>query len=239
MAQVKTWSKEELAQKGDSLENSSSQDVLRWALKEFSPDIALACSFGMEDVVLVDMVRRIDPKAKIFYLNTDLLFPETYDVRDRLARKYGLSFVEVRPTLSLEEQAAQYGEALWSRNPDLCCDLRKVKPWRDYLSGLRAWVTGIRRDQAPTRANAKKVEWDNRFGLVKVNPLVTWNWAQVVDYVRKNDVPYNALHDRGYPSIGCAPCTKPVKEGEDPRAGRWAGFQKTECGLHEEGHGPK
>ncbi|MEK7282095.1 MAG: phosphoadenosine phosphosulfate reductase family protein, partial [Chloroflexota bacterium] len=132
MAQVKTWSKEELGQKGDSLENSSPQDVLRWAIKEFSPDISLACSFGMEDVVLVDMVSRIDPKAKIFYLNTDLLFPETYEVRDQLAQKYGLSFVEVRPTLSLQEQAAQYGEALWSRDPNLCCDLRKVKPWRDY-----------------------------------------------------------------------------------------------------------
>lgn len=209
------------------------QDVLRWALETFGPDgIALACSFGAEDVVLVDMASRIRPGVRVFYLDTDLLFPETYETRDRVAARYDVRLERVRPALSLAEQAGRHGDALWARDPDTCCRVRKVEPLRGVLAGLEAWVTGIRREQSPTRASAAEVEWDHRFGLVKVNPLARWTWDEVWGYIRAHDVPYNPLHDRGYPSIGCMPCTRPVRPGEDPRAGRWPGFAKTECGLH-------
>lgn len=216
------------------LEGRRPEEVLAWAVERFFPDIALACSFGAEDVALVHMLVRIRPDVKVFYLDTGLFFPETYEVRDRLQERYGIDFVRVAPSLSLEEQARRHGEALWRRDPDLCCRLRKVQPLERALGdlGLAAWITGIRREQAPTRANARVVEWDSRFGLVKVNPLVRWTHRDVWEYITAHGVPYNVLHDRGYPSIGCAPCTRPVAPGEDPRAGRWAGFAKTECGLH-------
>lgn len=215
-----------------AFEEKEPQDILAWALEAFHPDIALACSFGAEDVALVDMMSRIKPGARVFYLDTDLFFPETYDVRDRLLERYQIEVVRYASPLSLEEQEGKYGAELWRRDPDLCCRLRKVEPLKEALTGLKAWITGIRREQAPTRANARVVEWDAKFGLVKVNPLARWKWSQVWDYIVKNKVPYNVLHDRGYPSIGCAPCTRPVQPGEDLRAGRWSGFAKTECGLH-------
>jgi len=161
------------------------------------------------------------------------LFPETYEVRDRLIEKYNIQPVRYRPFLSVEDQAKVYGDELWTQNPDLCCGMRKVQPLTQALKPLKAWITGIRRDQAPTRANAGIVEWDGKFNLVKVNPLAPWTWDQVWSYISENQVPYCALHDQGYPSIGCAPCTRRVAAGEDPRAGRWSGFQKTECGLHQ------
>ncbi|MCG0238778.1 MAG: phosphoadenylyl-sulfate reductase [Firmicutes bacterium] len=212
----------------------SPHEVLRWALGAFPPDrIAIACSFGAEDVVIVHMAAQILPGVRVFYLDTDLLFPETYATRDRVAARYPIRLEQVRPALSLEEQARRYGDDLWARDPDLCCSLRKVEPLRGVLAGLWAWITGIRREQSPTRAHAREVEWDKKFGLVKVNPLVRWTWEEVWGYIRGNEIPYNPLHDRNYPSIGCIHCTRPVKPGEHFRAGRWAGFQKTECGLHE------
>lgn len=217
----------------DRFEGRPPQEVLAWALARYAPDIALACSFGAEDVALCDMVARIKPDARVFYLDTELLFPETYQVRDRIASRYPrLQIVGYRPHLSVEGQAIIHGAALWQRDPDRCCQMRKVEPLQHALAGLRAWITGIRRDQAPTRRNARVVENDERFGLVKVNPLVAWSSDQVWEYIRRHDVPYNPLHDQGYPSIGCYPCTRAVKPGEDPRAGRWSGFAKTECGLH-------
>lgn len=143
-----------------------------------------------------------------------------------------MRIIRVEPVVSLDEQAAAYGPALWSREPDRCCALRKVEPLRRFLQGYRAWITGLRRQQSPTRAGTRPVEWDQRFGLVKVNPLFRWSRDEVWRYIRDHDVPYNPLHDRGYPSIGCWPCTTPVAPGEDERAGRWRGFHKTECGLH-------
>ncbi|MBX6396014.1 MAG: phosphoadenylyl-sulfate reductase [Alicyclobacillaceae bacterium] len=224
-AEVAAWSEE--------LEGKDPQDILKWALDRFHPYVALACSFGAEDVVLVDMLSRIRPDARIFYLDTDLLFPETYEVRDRVIERYRPNLLQVRPDLTVEEQAAEYGDALWARDPNACCNLRKVEPLRRVLAGLDAWITGIRREQAPTRANARVVEVDRKFGLVKFNPLAAWTHRQVWAYIHEHKVPYNVLHDRGYPSIGCAPCTRPVRPGEDPRAGRWSGFDKTECGLHQ------
>jgi phosphoadenosine phosphosulfate reductase len=225
--------KEALAREAsEQFESASPEELLAWAVEKF-PNITLACSFGAEDVALVDMLQKISPKTDIFYLDTDFHFRETYETRDRLAERYGIRFVQVKPDLTPEEQAAQYGDELWKRDPNACCNLRKVQPLIRVLGRYDAWITGIRRDQAPTRANARKVEYDTKFGLMKFNPLASWTSEDVWNYIRRNDVPYNPLHDRNYPSIGCSYCTRPVKPGEDPRAGRWSGTGKIECGLHQ------
>mgnify|MGYP001365007556 FL=1 len=221
-----------IRQKAEEFEDASPETVIRWAVETF-PKITFACSFGAEDVVLVDMLQKISPQTDIFYLDTDFHFKETYETRDRLADRYGVSFIQVKPELTPEEQAAQYGDELWKRDPNLCCNLRKVEPLSKFLAHYEAWITGIRREQAPTRANAKKVEYDTKFGLVKFNPLAAWKSEDVWRYIRENNVIYNPLHDRSYPSIGCEHCTRPVKPGEDPRAGRWSGTDKIECGLHQ------
>ncbi|MBI4401364.1 MAG: phosphoadenylyl-sulfate reductase [Nitrospirae bacterium] len=226
---------EELKALSDSFESKQPQDVLAYALEQYFPGIVLASSFGAEDVVLVDMIHRINPRVPLFYLDTDFLFTETYEVRDRIVAKYGLrpdQVIQIKSLLTPEAQAARYGEALWARDPDLCCQLRKVEPLARALHGYAAWITGIRRDQAPTRASAGLVEWDKKFQLVKFNPLAKWSATDVWTYIRVHEVPYNALHDRNYPSIGCTHCTAPVLPGEDPRSGRWKNFGKTECGLH-------
>jgi phosphoadenosine phosphosulfate reductase len=214
-------------------ETASPEAVLRWAIEEFAPDVALATGFGAEGCVLVAMLSAISPGTRIFYLDTDLLFPETYALRDQLEVRYGVHFERRATSLSVNDQAAEYGERLWEREPDLCCRLRKVAPLSEVLKGLRAWVTAIRRDQSPARAGTSLVERDERFGLIKINPLAAWSARDVWSYIAKHDVPYNALHDQGYPSIGCTPCTTPVQIGELPRAGRWRDTGKSECGIHE------
>lgn len=219
----------------DAFESQQPQDVLKEAIKRYAPKIVVACSFGAEDVVLVDMVHRIDPTIPLFYLDTDFLFPETYATRDRIVQRYALKpaqVIQVQSLLTPDQQAVQHGPALWSTEPDRCCQLRKVEPLTRVLKGYNAWITGIRRDQSPTRANAGLIEWDSKFQLVKVNPLARWTWADVWTYIKVYEVPYNPLHDQNYPSIGCTHCTAPVAPGEDPRAGRWKTFTKTECGLH-------
>lgn len=220
-----------IADAAGRFEHAPVEDLLAFAVDTF-PSIVLACSFGAEDVVLVSMLQQIRPGTDIFYLDTDFHFQETYETRDRLADQYGIQFIQVKPELTPEEQAKQYGDELWKRDPNLCCNLRKVAPLTKVLGKYDAWITGIRRDQAPTRANAKKVEYDTKFGLVKFNPLANWTSEDVWGYIRKHNVPYNPLHDRNYPSIGCEHCTRPVAPGEDPRAGRWSGTEKIECGLH-------
>lgn len=217
------------------LSNANLTQILEWAIRKFGEKLTLACSFGAEDVVLVDALQRIPggKKVDIFYLDTDLHFPETYETRDRLEERYGIRFKRVTPDLTLDEQQASYGPALWRKDPNQCCYLRKVQPLEKTLSEYDAWMTGIRREQSPTRRKAQIVEVDQRFRLTKVNPLVHWTSEDVWAYIRERDVPYNPLHDERYPSIGCAPCTRPVHEGEDLRSGRWSGFQKTECGLHQ------
>lgn len=217
----------------EQFESASPQQILRKAV-ESVPNLALACSFGAEDMVLLDMLMKISPETKVFYLDTDVLFQETYDLIERSVDKYGIpNLIRVRPKLTLAEQAQQHGDELWSNQPDRCCDIRKVQPLKEMLSSLDGWITGIRRDQAPTRANAQAFEVDTKFGLAKVNPLIRWTEEDVWAYIKDNDVPYNPLHEQGYPSIGCIHCTRPVNPGEDPRSGRWAGFDKTECGLHQ------
>lgn len=219
----------------DRLEAKQPQDVLAAALERFAPKIVLACSFGAEDVVLVDMLHRINPSIPLFYLDTDFLFPETYATRDRIIVHYDLKpaqVIQVKSLLTPERQASVHGDALWTKDPDHCCQLRKIEPLTRVLKNFDAWITGIRRDQAPSRANAGLIERDAKFGLAKVNPLARWSWTDVWTYIKVYEVPYNPLHDRNYPSIGCTHCTSPVAPGEDPRAGRWKNFAKTECGLH-------
>lgn len=226
ITELKAW--------GDSFETKQPQDVLTAAVERYEK-IVLACSFGAEDVVLVDIVHRIKPSVPLFYLDTDFLFPETYATRDRVIERYGLQsaqVIQVKSLLTPQKQAESYGDALWASNPDQCCQLRKVEPLSRVLQGYEAWITGIRRDQAPSRANAGLIEWDDKFKLVKVNPLARWTWADVWTYIKVYEVPYNPLHDQNYPSIGCTYCTVPVAPGDDPRAGRWKNFAKTECGLH-------
>jgi phosphoadenosine phosphosulfate reductase len=226
---------EELIAVNRSMEGQTPRKIVETAIAEYGGTIILACSFGAEDVVLADMMFRANPGSTLFYLDTDFLFPETHAVRDRMIQHYQLKddqIIQVKSTLSPSEQATEFGEALWLRDPDQCCSLRKVEPLTRILGKYAAWMTGIRRDQSPTRANAATVEWDAKFGLVKFNPLAAWSWEQVWEYIRTNAVPYNTLHDQHYPSIGCTHCTAPVMPGDDPRSGRWKSSGKTECGLH-------
>ncbi|MGZ9146734.1 MAG: phosphoadenylyl-sulfate reductase [Nitrospira sp.] len=226
---------EELKAWSASFETKLPQDVLTAAIERYGLKMVLACSFGAEDVVLVDMVHRINPAVPLFYLDTDFLFPETYATRDRIIERYQLKpaqVIQLKSLLTPEQQAESHGDALWASHPDQCCQLRKVEPLTRVLKGYDAWITGIRRDQAPSRANAGLIEWDEKFTLIKVNPLARWTWAEVWSYIKVYEVPYNPLHDHNYPSIGCTYCTAPVASGDDPRAGRWKNFTKTECGLH-------
>jgi len=225
-------SDEELRALATKFEPNSPEILLRWALAEFGPDVALATGFGVEGCTLIDMVSRISRDARIFYLDTDLLFPETYALIAQLETRYEITFERRTTSLSLAAQAAEYGERLWERQPDLCCQLRKVEPLKEQLAGLRAWITAIRRDQTPSRVNASLIERDRKFNLLKINPLATWSSEEVWNYVKLHDVPYNPLYGQDYGSIGCTPCTTLVQIGEDPRAGRWRGTVKTECGLH-------
>jgi phosphoadenosine phosphosulfate reductase len=214
-------------------ESWAAQEILDWSLHRFDRQIAMASGFGIEGIVLIDMAVQLRPDIRVFTLDTGLLFPETYELMEKIERRYGIEVERLQPTLTVAEQEREHGPTLWLRTPDRCCYMRKVEPLRNKLSTLGAWITAIRRDQTPDRAQAQKVEWDAKFGLVKINPLCDWTSDMVWDYVRKHRLPYNRLHDQGYPSIGCTACTRPVTTGEDPRSGRWANFVKTECGLHQ------
>jgi phosphoadenosine phosphosulfate reductase len=208
------------------------QQVLNWAFDTFGTGVAISSAFGVEGMVLIDMASRSRKNFRLFTIDTEFLFPETYNLMDRIEAKYGITIEKVFSDLSPERQEAEQGAALWKRDPDLCCRLRKVEPLRRKLNELSAWITSIRRDQTSVRAVAHKIQWDVKFGLVKINPIADWTSKQVWRYVHDHDVPYNKLHNRDYPSIGCTHCTRAVAPGEDPRAGRWPGFSKTECGLH-------
>ncbi|MBI3667227.1 MAG: phosphoadenylyl-sulfate reductase [Acidobacteria bacterium] len=206
--------------------------LLAWSFGRFQPRVALASSFGAEAGLLIDLAARIEPDLRVFTLDTGFLFDETYALIEEIEQRYGVRVERIQPELTPQQQVERHGEALWSRDPDFCCKLRKVDPLRLKLAGLEAWITGLRREQSPGRATAGKLEWDAKFGLAKLNPLADWTWTQVWEYIRANEVPYNPLRDRNYLSIGCVQCTRPVIPGEDLRAGRWAGFSMTECGLH-------
>jgi len=213
------------------LEHQSAPEILAWAAR-FAPRVAFGTGFGAEGCVLVHLIATEALPIRVFTLDTGLLFPETYELWQRLERRYGIAIRGVQPALSLEEQAAKYGDALWEREPDRCCGIRKVAPLQPEIAGVDAWITAIRRDQTPDRAHAAILVREAVSGRLKINPLATWTTDDVWEFIRANDVPYNPLYDRGYASIGCAPCTTAVTDGEHPRAGRWRGREKTECGLH-------
>ena len=208
-------------------EHLSALQVVQTMVEQFGPRIALACSFQKEETVLLDMLLTIDPKAHVFALDTGVLFPETYAAWRATEQRYGIT-IEAVSGPSLGYQSAANGDKLWETNPNLCCAIRKVEPLTRKLATVDAWIVGIRRDQSPTRANAQKIAWDESFEIWKAAPLADWSDDAVWDYIREHDLPTNALHAQGYSSIGCTYCTKPGSG----REGRWAGNEKTECGLH-------
>lgn len=226
-----TLSQADVDRLADRFETATAQDLLAWAVDRFAGRIVLTCSWQHQSSVLVDMLHQLGATIRIVELDTGLLFPETYETRDRLIARYGLEIERIDPPETVEEQALSEGPELWRRDPDRCCALRKVLPLERALVGMDAWITGIRRQQSSVRAGARKLELDPR-GVVKVQPLADWTDEQVKGYLFAHDVPYNPLHDQGFPSIGCVPCTRAIRPGEDSRAGRWADAEKTECGLH-------
>ena len=220
-AQAALWS--------EHLADATPQAILAWANQMFGERLGIACSFGgVSGMAIVDMAVKINPAVRVFYNDTDFLFPETYATRDAVSVKYGIVPLGYRPKLTSEEQAAKHGAELWRTNPDLCCAIRKVEPNARALENLDAWVAGLRRDQSDTRKSVSPVMWDATFSVFKIAPLWNWSEAQVWRYIAANDVPYNPLHDAGYASVGCTHCTVPGA-GRD---GRWQGAAKTECGLH-------
>ncbi len=223
---------DEIALLADQFERSYPHEIIAWAAHRFGEGLAMATGFGPEGIVILDILHQVAPQTTVFYLDTGLFFPETYALRDRLEKHFDMKFIRIAAELSLEKQAEDFGDALWEREPDHCCRLRKVAPLRAYLKTRRAWITAIRREQTSQRAQAQAIEWDATNGLVKINPLVNWSQSQVWMYMDMFERPYNSLHKKGYPSIGCAPCTRPVAEGADPRSGRWVGHKKVECGIH-------
>ncbi len=209
------------------VESLDAQRVIATMLEALNPEVALACSFQKEESVLLDMLLEHDPKARVFALDTHVLFPETYGVWREIERRYGIR-IEVFEGPSLGRQAATHGDRLWESNPDLCCSIRKIGPLGTALSGLDGWITGVRRDQSASRADTPKLGWDDRHELWKASPLADWTNDDVWAYIRERELPVNPLHERGYASIGCTHCTAPGTG----REGRWAGTGKTECGLH-------
>jgi len=217
----------------DDLEDKRAEDVLSVAVELFHPRLVLTCSWQKQSSVLVHMISEIQPDVRVVEFDTGLLFPETYDTRERLIARYPIKFERIEPELTVEGQAAAHGDRLWERDPDACCGMRKVAPLEQALRGMDAWITGIRREQSTTRQNARKIEVDDRRGVVKVQPLADWTSRDVWRYIWRHGIPYNTLHDHGYPSIGCVPCTTSVNgTSPDERAGRWRGTGKIECGLH-------
>lgn len=225
-------SAEQLQQLNTEFEKSEPDEILDWGYRKFGKKIVVGTGFGPSGILLIHRLATRKIPVTIFYLDTHLLFSETYALRDRLEERFGIDIVRVSTSLSLKEQAKRYGEELWNKNPDRCCYLRKVLPLRDYLSDKKAWVTGIRRSQSSTREQTRVVEWDPENLVTKINPLAHWTNERVWDYVHEHDLPYNPLHDNGYPTIGCIPCTLPADSQDDERSGRWKNQEKTECGIH-------
>jgi phosphoadenosine phosphosulfate reductase len=226
------WSHLVFARLNARYEQGPAEGILAWAIDTFGTGLTLGTSFGASGLVLMDMALKLQPDVDIFYIDTGFFFPETQSLIGRLEQHYQRSLRRVAPAHTPEQQAEQYGPALYGRDPDLCCQLRKVVPLQTALVDATAWATALRRDQAKTRTQTPAITWNERHNVVKVAPLIHWREAEIWGYIHTHAIPYNRLHDQGYPSIGCAPCTRMVQPGEDLRAGRWAGQTKTECGLH-------
>ncbi len=214
------------------LADARPQEILRWAVDEFHPRLTMATAFGPEGCVILHMLSEIEPRVRVFNLDTGYQFPETLELRDRIADRYGIEVELVRASGTVAEYEAANDGPVHGIDPDRCCRDRKLTPLRSAVAGYDAWISAIRADQSRDRSRADVVGWDAKFGLAKINPLLRWTKRDVWAFIVANDVPYNPMHDRGFPSIGCWPCTKAVGQGDDDRAGRWAGQAKTECGLH-------
>jgi phosphoadenosine phosphosulfate reductase len=215
------------------LEGASPQSILRWASERYGDRLTMATAFGPEGCVLIHMLSQVSPGVRVFNLETGYQFPETLSLRDRLGERYGVWVELVRPEETVLAYEARHGGPVYGVNPDGCCADRKIAPLRGALRGYDAWISAIRADQSLDRSRHRVFGWDEKFGIAKVSPLLRWTRRDVWAFIVSNGVPYNPLHDRGYPSIGCWPCTRKVESGEtDERAGRWAGQAKTECGLH-------
>ncbi|MGK5554056.1 phosphoadenylyl-sulfate reductase [Actinomadura kijaniata] len=213
-----------------ALEGAPALEVIRWAAATFGDRICLTSS--MSDAALIHLVSKVKPGIDVLFVDTGYHFAETIGTRDAVEAVYPVNVINVTPSRTVEEQEAALGPRLYGRNPDLCCHLRKVEPLGRALEGYMAWFSGIRRDETASRRDRRVVEWDRRRGMVKVNPILDWTQQDMDNYMADNGVLVNPLHYEGYPSIGCAPCTRPVAPGEDPRSGRWSGTGKTECGIH-------
>ena len=222
----------EIARLQAEFETAYPQAILRWAAEHFGERLAVVTSFQPTGIVTLHMLHEIAPQTTVLTLETGLLFPETRALIDQLESQLNLNIRRVRPQLSVEEQAAQYGDALWARNPDQCCQLRKVAPLGPALEGFDAWVSGLRRDQSSNRAATPIISRDRRYGRIKLAPFATWTEDMLWTYIHAHELPYNELHDRGYPSIGCWPCTAAVDSTGYSRAGRWTLHAKAECGIH-------
>jgi phosphoadenosine phosphosulfate reductase len=225
---------DDIAKANRELLGSSPQDILKWSVDTFHPNLLMATAFGAEGCCVIHMLAEIEPQTKFINLETGYQFPETLELRDRIHSRYGIAVQYVRPEQTVLDYEKEHGGPLYDLRPDQCCYDRKTLPLRRALQELtpHAWISAIRKNQTADRNQADVVQWDAKFGLVKVNPLLNWTKKEVWAFILKHDVPYNPLHDRDYPSIGCWPCTRPVAAGEDERAGRWAGKVKKECGLH-------
>lgn len=224
---------EELQRLNAEFEAGSPQDALRWAAQTYGQKLAVVTSFQPTGIVTLHMLSEIDPNIPVLTLDTGLLFPETYALIDQLQARLNLNLIRVKPAQTVEEQAATYGAELWAREPDNCCNLRKTIPLDKALNGYSAWITGLRRDQSSGRSNVQIVDWDKKYNMVKLCPFATWTEDMMWTYIHAYELPYNTLHDQGYPSIGCLPCTKAVDPNStDKRAGRWSNTGKTECGIH-------
>lgn len=223
---------EELSAKSAELESATPQEILRWAVYRFGKKFTMATAFGPEGMTIIHMLAEFAPWTPIFNLDTGYQFKETLELRDRVKDRYGIEVELKKPALTVEEYEQQNGGPLYKTNSNKCCADRKIKVLTDAIVGMHAWASAIRRDQSPDRAKAPIVGWDKKFGLVKVSPLANWTKKDVWKLITDHDIPYNPLHDQGYTSIGCWPCTRVVLFGEDERAGRWSGNAKTECGLH-------
>jgi phosphoadenosine phosphosulfate reductase len=223
---------EQIADASQRLKAQSPQAILAWAVETFASRLTMATAFGAEGCCIIHMLAEIEPRTRIFNLETGYQFPETLALRERIKERYGVEVEYIRPELTVEEYEAEHGGPLYTIRPDQCCHDRKVLPLRRAVQGYDAWISSIRADQTRDRAQADIVQWDAKFNLVKINPLLGWNKKDVWSFIHEHDVPYNPLHDQNYPSIGCWPCTRAVQNGDDERAGRWAGTVKKECGLH-------
>lgn len=218
-------------------ENTPTDKLITWTMERFARQrMIMTTSFGMEGCALIDMYAKVGKPLTCIYLDTMFFFPETYELRDEMIERYPtIRFVNCGTTMTAQEQEKQHGAELWKHNPTLCCKIRKVDPMYPVMAEADVWITGLRRSQSATRANLRVIDWDWKYQVTKISPLANWERGEIWDYIRKNDVPFNKLHEQGYPTIGCTHCTTPVagsKPGEYSRAGRWSSSEKTECGLH-------